>query len=145
MSEKIPYINILQSAMCVPPTDSQPIALDIKILPDSDVPIKPFFGIWLLDISGSMVGDRLNKAKESLIEQVKKLPVESIFNLVTFETEVHEIMTNVVINDASRVKIEEEINKIEDRGTTALYGALQKGIEILRDYMINMSSFCSPY
>ena len=74
MSSKIPYVNILQSAICIPAAEEIPIALDIKILPDKNIPPEAFFGVWLLDISGSMAGDRLDNAKESLIEQVKILP-----------------------------------------------------------------------
>lgn len=74
MSNKIPYLNILQSAICIPISDEVPIALDIKILPDKNIPAESFFGVWLLDVSGSMGGERLNKAIESLIEQVHILP-----------------------------------------------------------------------
>src|SRR6056297_3659366 len=132
--KKLPYINILQSAMCIPPSDEQPLALDLKILPDKNIPPEPFFGVWLVDISGSMAGERLQNAKESLKEQVKNLPDGTIFNLVSFETDVHEIMTNVQIDNKSKQKIIKEVNKLSDRGTTALHGALEKGVDILRNY-----------
>ena len=83
MSQKIPYINILQSAICIPAADEVPIALDIKILPDKNIPPESFFGIWLLDISGSMAGKRLDNAKESLIKQLDILPDGTIYNLIT--------------------------------------------------------------
>ncbi len=135
MSKKrLPYINILQSAIKIPPSDEQPLALDIKILPDKNIPPEPFFGVWLVDISGSMAGDRLKNAKESLKEQVKKLPDGTIFNLVTFETDVHEIMVNEKINNKVKQKIIKEVDKLQDRGTTALYGALEKGVDLLRNY-----------
>ena len=136
MSERnLPFVNILQSATCVPPNQEQPIALDIKVLPDKDIPPEPFFGIWLLDISGSMAGDRLRNAKESLTQQVKAIPEGSIFNLITFESEIQEVMLDVVMDDKTRKQAIEEIEKIEDRGTTALHSALTKGIEILRTYV----------
>ena len=134
MSNKIPYVNILQSAICIPISDEVPIALDIKILPDKNIPAESFFGVWLLDISGSMGGERLEKAIESLIEQVKILPEGTIFNLITFESKVHEIIKDVKITDKSRQDIIKKIQGITERGTTSLYTALEKSLEILRKY-----------
>ena len=138
MVDKLPYINILQSAICIPPAKEVPIALDIKILPDKNVPAEPFFGVWLIDISGSMAGERLENAKSSLIEQIKFIPDGSNFNLITFETEIHEIMTNITVDNKSRQDIVNNIKNITDRGTTALYSALQKGIELVRAYRGNL-------
>ena len=140
---KLPYINILQSAICVPPPSSGevPIALDIKILPDKNIPPEPFFGVWLLDISGSMSGKRLKNAKTSIIEQVNILPAGSLFNLITFETDINEVMINVEINPNSRKNIIDKIQKISDRGTTALYKALEKGIDLVRKYVSKGNAF----
>lgn len=137
MGKKQPYVNILQSALCIPvPSNNEiPIALDIKVLPDKNIPPEPFYGIWLLDISGSMAGERLNNAKQSLMEQVNLIPEGTIFNLVTFETEIHEIIINEKISGSSRKKILDQISKITDRGTTALHTALKKAIELMRNYV----------
>jgi Mg-chelatase subunit ChlD len=134
MSNKIPYINILQSAICIPISDEVPIALDIKILPDKNIPAESFFGVWLLDVSGSMGGDRLEKAKESLIEQISFLPEGTIYNLLTFESKVNEIIKDVKITSKSRQDIIKKIHGITERGTTSLYTALERSLEILRKY-----------
>jgi Ca-activated chloride channel homolog len=139
MSDKIPYINILQSAMCMPASAEVPIALDLKILPDKNIPPEAFFGVWLLDISGSMAGERLEKAKESLVEQVAILPDGTIYNLVTFESDIEEILLNVTVNTKTRQDIISKIKGLTDRGTTALHTALKKGIEIIRGYHGNLS------
>ncbi|MHA1648086.1 MAG: vWA domain-containing protein, partial [Promethearchaeota archaeon] len=143
MAAKIPYVNVLQSAICIPaPQNGEiPFALDIKILPDKNIPPEPFFGVWLLDISGSMAGKRLDNAKSSLIEQIKIIPDGSLFSLITFETDIHKIVSNVKLDDNSRKMITEKINKIQDYGTTSLYAALQKGIELLRDYARQDNNF----
>ncbi|WP_457556625.1 vWA domain-containing protein [Candidatus Harpocratesius sp.] len=142
MSKKQPYLNILQSAICIPiPSNKEvPIALDIKILPDKNIPPEAFYGIWLLDISGSMSGKPLDNAKQSLIEQINLLPEGTIFTLITFETNIHEIITNERITDRSRKKIIDEIQKISDRGTTALYSALKKAVELMKKYVKNDNS-----
>ena len=134
MVQNVPYVNVNQSVKCVPPTDSLSISLDIKILPESGGPKKPFFGIWLLDVSGSMIGDRIEKAKEALIEEVNQLPVETGFNLVIFESTVKVIIKNETITVNTRPKIIEHIQKIEAKGGTALYTALKHGIKMMHGY-----------
>lgn len=131
---KLPYINIIQSCQVIPPSKEIPFAIDIKILPDKNIPFESFFGIWLLDISGSMAGDRLNNAKSSLIEQVNLIPDDSIFSLITFETELEEVMVNVKVDKNTRQQIIDKIKGITDKGTTSLYAALQKGIALLKAY-----------
>jgi len=138
MAQNIPYINVNQSATCVPPTESLSLSLDLKILPESHVPKRPFFGIWLLDISGSMIGDRIDKAKEALIEEVNQLPVETGFNLVIFASSVKVIIKNETITDVTRPKIIDHIEKIEAEGGTALYTALKQGIKMMRGYKGNL-------
>jgi len=139
MSQTLPYISINQSALCVPPTSNLSLSLDIKILPEAKTDTKPFFGIWLLDVSGSMTGDRITKAKESLIQQVETLPDETNFNLVIFESSVKVIIKNETITRNTRPKIVEHIQKITALGGTALYTALQQGIKMSREYRGNLA------
>jgi Ca-activated chloride channel homolog len=138
MSDKLPFIQIAQSANCVPPAENLSISLDIKILPDRGTVGNPFFGVWLLDNSGSMDGDRIEKAKQSLIKQVQELPNGTGFNLVTFESNVKDIIKNETISDKSRSKIVKYIDKIEAEGGTALFNALKHGIKIVRGYKGNL-------
>jgi uncharacterized protein YegL len=109
--------------------------LDIKILPDKNIPPEPFFGVWLMDISGSMAGDRIESARQSLIEQVNLIPEGTMFNLFTFETKIKAVLTDVRIDDNSRAKIIKQILKISERGTTSLYEAIKTGVDKLHDYV----------
>lgn len=138
MAQNIPYINVNVSASCVPPTESLSLSLDLKILPESQVNKKPFWGVWLLDISGSMIGDRIEKAKEALIEEVYQLPLETGFNLVIFASTVKTIVKNETITNNTRPKIVEHIEKIEAEGGTALYAALKQGIKMMKGYKGNL-------
>ncbi|MHA1720286.1 MAG: vWA domain-containing protein [Promethearchaeota archaeon] len=139
MSDKLPYIGINQSVICVPPTDTLSMSLDIKILPERTTDSKPYWGVWLLDVSGSMIGSRIDKAKESLIEQVKNLPLETGFNLVIFESSVKTIIKNETITLKSRQKIIDHIKKIRASGGTALFSALQHGIKMVKNYKGNLT------
>ena len=55
--DKLPYINIAQSAIVIPPASQIPFALDIKILPDKNIPPNPSLGygysifreVWLVN------------------------------------------------------------------------------------------------
>ncbi|MHA1775924.1 MAG: vWA domain-containing protein [Promethearchaeota archaeon] len=134
MAMNLPFISINQSAICVPPTSQLAIILEIKILPERDVPSRPFFGVWLLDVSGSMSGNRIQKAKESLIKQIEKLPAETNFNLLIFQSQVKTVIRNETITNKTRPKIIELIDKISASGGTALYGALKEGIKMVRNY-----------
>ncbi|WP_457557023.1 vWA domain-containing protein [Candidatus Harpocratesius sp.] len=134
MTDNLPFININQSAICVPLTQQLAMTLEIKILPERDTPSRPFFGVWLLDVSGSMSGNRIKKAKESLIKQIEQLPVETNFNLVLFQSEVKVIIRNETITNKTRQKIIDHINQISAFGGTALYEALKKGIKMVKNY-----------
>ncbi|TFH29181.1 MAG: VWA domain-containing protein, partial [Promethearchaeota archaeon] len=134
MSNQLPYISINQSAICVPKTDTLALTLDIKILPDRNVPVRPFYGIWLLDVSGSMSGNRIQRAKESLIKQVEQLPAETNFNLVLFQSTVKVVIQNETISSQTRSRIIEHIEQISAVGGTALHEALKKGIKMVRGY-----------
>jgi len=139
MSQKMPYIGINQSTICVPPTDTLSMSLDIKILPERTTDSKPYWGVWLLDVSGSMGGSRIKKAKESLIEQVKSLPLETGFNLVIFESSIKTIIKNESITMKSRQKIIDHIKKIRASGGTALFAALKHGIKMMKNYNGNLT------
>lgn len=68
--------------------------------------------IFLLDRSGSMGGDRIEKAKESLILFLKSLPENSIFNIISFGSKFQRMFkTSIKYNDSN---VEETIKKIED-------------------------------
>lgn len=134
MVDKIPFIQIAQSAICVPPTQNLAMAFDIKILPEAGVEGQPFYGVWLLDVSGSMDGDKIDRAKHSLIKQIDQLPENTGFNLITFESEVKDIIKNETVSDKTRQKIQKHIEKVTAEGGTALYEALKRGIKLVREY-----------
>ena len=66
--------------------------------------------IFLLDRSGSMWGDRVKKAKESLILFLKSLPEHSVYNIISFGSKFQRMYkTSIAYND---VNVEETIDKI---------------------------------
>ena len=81
-----------------------------------------------------MAGERLDNAKESLKEQIKLIPEGSIISLITFETEIEDVMVNVTVDDNTRQEMLDKVSGLVDKSTTSLYAALQRGIELAKEY-----------
>jgi uncharacterized protein YegL len=134
MSKSVPFINILQTPSVSPMTEKIALTLEVKILPPNEGGSNPFFGVWLLDVSGSMVQNRkIESARDSLIEQVKTLPEGTIFNLITFGS-VKVRIKNETVTKETRGKIIRTIQELKIGGDTPIYHALEKAFEISRLY-----------
>jgi Mg-chelatase subunit ChlD len=95
--------------------------------------------IGVIDISGSMSGAKLNLAKESLTFMVGELNKDDEFGLVTFETEVDEVLPVKKMDDENKKLALHKISKIMSKGCTNLSGGLFKGIEQVRRNLTNNS------
>jgi Ca-activated chloride channel homolog len=86
-----------------------------------------------LDRSGSMTGDKINKAKEAAIEAVKRLGPKDVFSLVVYD---HTIQTLI---PAQRVKdlddISSKIRTISPGGSTALFGGVTQAAAEIRKHI----------
>lgn len=84
----------------------------------------------VLDRSGSMSGDRIERAKEAAIEAVSRLAADDILSLVVYDN------TATTLIPARRVgngrEIENIIRSIRVRGNTALYAGVNQGASELR-------------
>nr|XP_022326522.1 von Willebrand factor A domain-containing protein 5A-like isoform X3 [Crassostrea virginica] len=58
--------------------------LMVNFVPKVEIKDKPCEFVFIIDRSGSMDGDRIEKAKETLLLLLKSLPVNCIFNIVSF-------------------------------------------------------------
>jgi Ca-activated chloride channel homolog len=84
----------------------------------------------VLDRSGSMSGQKIEKAKEAAIEAVKRLGPKDIVSLVTFD---HEVETLVSAQSAAHTEeIVSRIQSITSRGNTAIYGGVSQGAAEVR-------------
>lgn len=86
----------------------------------------------VLDRSGSMGGDKIERAKDAAIEALHRLGPKDLFSLVIYD---HEVETIVPPQSASNVEwIEGRIRKIQSRGNTALFaGVSQAAAEIRKN------------
>ncbi|KAJ7316751.1 hypothetical protein JRQ81_002913, partial [Phrynocephalus forsythii] len=88
--------------------------------------------VFVIDISGSMYGQKLHQAKVAFEKIVEDLKEEDHFNIVLFETLVSKWKESLI--QATRENVEEAkkfISSIVDRGTTDLNDGLLTGIEML--------------
>jgi len=84
----------------------------------------------VLDRSGSMGGEKLEKAKEAAIEALRRLDGRDIFSLVVYESNVE---TVVPAQSAANTEwIEARIRSIRTGGSTALFGGVSQGAAEVR-------------
>lgn len=86
----------------------------------------------VLDRSGSMSGQKIEKAKSAAIEAVRRLDRNDIVSLVIFD---HEVETLVPAQSAGNSEwIESRIRGITSRGNTAIYGGVSQGAAEIRKH-----------
>ena len=82
----------------------------------------------VLDVSGSMGGEKINQAREAVRQALARLQDGDIFSLVTFSVNEKCLQEPVVIDPNTRGQIAHAIEKIAAGGNTALCAGLQMGI-----------------
>ncbi len=116
------------------PTDN-PQNVVIKVTldapnPPQDTERPPVNLAIILDRSGSMSGQKLEKAKEAAIEALHRLSPQDIFSLIVYDTNVDTI---VPAQKATNIHwIESRIKGIHTGGNTALFGGVSQGAAEIR-------------
>jgi Ca-activated chloride channel family protein len=86
----------------------------------------------VLDISGSMHGDKLAQAKEAVRQALCRLHDGDSFALITFSNDVSCIFKPARVNDHTRRVVESALKEIQAGGMTALCGGLDLGLKKAR-------------
>jgi Ca-activated chloride channel family protein len=92
-------------------------------------PRPPLTFTAVLDVSGSMQGEKINQAKEAVRQSLRCLRPGDVFSLVTFASEVRQPVKPTVIDSRSVEAAVEALEKIQAGGMTALSGGLERGIK----------------
>lgn len=98
-----------------PPTKSNRPAVNLSIV---------------LDRSGSMSGQKLEKAKDAAIQALRRLDARDIFSLVIYDNNVQTIVP--AQSAANTEWIENQIRNISPGGNTALFGGVSQGAAEIR-------------
>jgi Ca-activated chloride channel homolog len=155
---KLPLINIVQSISCINPLREFDLNLNIRIIPDKDsVNIKtPFFGIWIIDLSGSMrenifpvknnvegnfnsekIGNterKIDAVKSTMIDQINNLPDGTMFSLITFGNPSQVLFSNININVNTKKELISKISLLQPKGNTPMHEGIQKALDLLNKY-----------
>jgi len=86
----------------------------------------------VIDRSGSMGGDKIEKAKAAAIEAVRRLSPDDVFSLVAYNNEVETLVPSRCVGNGAG--LEAAIQSILAGGGTALYGEVTQGAAELRKY-----------
>lgn len=91
----------------------------------------------VLDRSGSMSGQKIEKAKDAAIEALRRLGPRDVFSLVVYDHSVDTIIPAQLVANAEW--IESRIRDIRPGGNTALYGGVSQGAAEIRKHLEDSS------
>ena len=86
----------------------------------------------VIDRSGSMSGQKIERAKEAAIQAIRRLDSRDIVSVVIFDDKVEVLIPSTKVSD--RESIERKIRSIQPGGSTALYAGTKKGAEEVQKF-----------
>ncbi|MGA9524058.1 MAG: VWA domain-containing protein, partial [Myxococcaceae bacterium] len=84
--------------------------------------------IPVVDVSGSMGGEKLHYAKESVRKLIDHLAPGDFFGLVTFSDEVATVAPPTEITQARKAELKKAVGALETQGSTHFAGGLLAGL-----------------
>lgn len=87
----------------------------------------------VIDRSGSMGGDKIEKAREAALEAVQRLAPDDIVSLVAYDTNVQTLIPAQPVGNGRR--LEQAIRGLEVGGNTALHGGVTRGAAEVRRHI----------
>lgn len=87
----------------------------------------------VLDRSGSMNGEKIERAKEAARIAIDRLDTRDIVSVVTYDDTVHVLLPATKVTDKAYLK--NEIAKIQSGGSTALFAGVSKGAAEVRKFL----------
>jgi Ca-activated chloride channel family protein len=88
---------------------------------------KPGIVSFVVDVSGSMQGAKLEQAKGGLVQALDGLARNTSVGLITFNNSVNGVVPIASIGD-NKFKIAEQVRQLQAGGGTALYDALEQAV-----------------
>jgi Ca-activated chloride channel family protein len=86
----------------------------------------------VIDKSGSMQGEKIERAKQGLLAAIDRLGAQDIVTIVAYDTVVQTVLPATKLTD--REQIRAAINSLSANGNTALFAGVSKGAAELRKF-----------
>ena len=93
--------------------------------------------ICVIDISGSMIGKKLDMVKKSLIILIKLMDENDRLALVLFESKAQVLCNLEYMTEAKKQEFISKVNQINCRYSTNILSGLEKAVEILKNIKSN--------
>ena len=85
--------------------------------------------VFVLDISGSMYGEKIEQAKRALEQVLQMLRSEDRFAIVTFDDKIYNLTDGLLSASEKGIWLE-KVRRIQANGMTNIYDALQTSIDM---------------
>jgi Ca-activated chloride channel family protein len=85
----------------------------------------------VIDVSGSMAGEKLEYAKRSALKLIDHLKPGDVCGLIAFESNVHVIISPKRITNEVKDALKAEVGKLRPMGGTNFAGGMMKAIELI--------------
>ena len=107
-------------------------------------PKKPFklCLLFIVDVSGSMNGEKIQQAKLSLLHIVETLSDDDCIGIILFSSIVSRRTTSLIKVGPNRANLNAIINRIYASGFTNFDGALQDGIDMMKEFAESSDTEC---
>ena len=93
---------------------------------------RPVDMVVVLDRSGSMQGEKINQAKQSLLNLINMLSPQDRLALVSYADNVQTHANLLKVTPTNRFLLQSAVNSIRTGGSTNLSSGLQQGIAIMQ-------------
>ena len=93
---------------------------------------EPLGFVAVLDVSGSMQGQKIIAARDAVRQAIRLLQDGDIFSLVTFASHVKTLVKPALVDASLRAQVESVLQEVEAGGQTALCGGLEEGLKMAR-------------
>jgi len=102
----------------------------VHFIGSDDIPEKNKTVIFVIDRSGSMLGDRIEKVKQAYSILLNELPETDRINIHTFSTDVQSMLeSSDLLRDEIWQKSQKYVDQISAEGGTNLYIGLEKALQ----------------
>ncbi|CAL4983716.1 unnamed protein product [Urochloa decumbens] len=115
--------------------NAQKVLLELKGV-SSAASRAPLDLVAVIDVSGSMEGDKLESVKKALLFVIHKLTDQDRISIVKFDHEATRLCPLLPVTEASRARLEGLVGDLKTRGSTDIRAGLQTGLDVVANRKI---------